>query len=41
MVAEVALALHVAPEQVWEMDPADLATVVDVLAGDEEVPPWL
>ena len=31
MVAEVALALHVTPEEVWLMDPVDLATVVDVL----------
>lgn len=27
----VAVALHVTPAQVWAMDPADMATVVDVL----------
>jgi hypothetical protein len=27
----VAVALHLPPEQVWAMDPTDLATVVDVL----------
>ena len=27
----VAVALHLSPEQVWAMDPRDMATVVDVL----------
>jgi len=27
----VAVALHITPEQVWAMDPRDMATVVDVL----------
>jgi Phage tail assembly chaperone protein, TAC len=27
----VAVALHLAPDQVWSMAPKDLATVVDVL----------
>jgi Phage tail assembly chaperone protein, TAC len=30
-VAVVAVALGLVPRQVWEMDPVDLATVVDVL----------
>jgi hypothetical protein len=31
LVAEVAVALHVTPEEVWQMDLVDLFTVVDVL----------
>lgn len=27
----VAVALHVTPKDVWEMDPRDMATVVDVI----------
>jgi hypothetical protein len=27
----VAVALHVTPDEVWAMDPRDMATVVDVL----------
>lgn len=40
--AQVAVMLRCTPEQVWVMDPTDLATVIDVLAEtQEEVPPWL
>lgn len=27
----VAVALHITPDEVWRMDPRDMATVVDVL----------
>jgi hypothetical protein len=32
----VAVALHLAPCAVWEMDPVDFATVVDVLAPPDD-----
>ena len=32
----MAVALHLAPSVVWEMDPADFATVVDELTPPDE-----
>lgn len=33
----MAVALHLAPDQVWEMDPVDFATVVDELTPPDEL----
>ena len=33
----MAVALHLAPQSVWEMDPVDFATVVDVLTPPDEL----
>jgi hypothetical protein len=38
-VAQVAIAMHLPPDAVWAMDPADLATVIDELAGGDD-DPW-
>ena len=32
----MAIALHLAPAAVWEMDPADFATVVDELTPPDQ-----
>lgn len=37
----MAVALHLAPEQVWRMDPVDFATVLDVLFPEDDDEGWL